>query len=165
MMGLNYQRIYGWRQKSLNLTHNPIGVANEDDLNLYAYVGNDPLDHVDPSGNYTDAMGDFYPGTKEEPGDFNPLTHPVATAAVLGASVATTACVVGGCECAALWALGNPVTATAVVVGGAEAAAGPALGPGNSPVTAAVQEAKALANTTTIVTQTNKAGALVTATG
>jgi len=50
MMGLNYQRIYGRRQKSLNLTRNPIGVANEDDLNLYAYVGNDPLDRTDPTG-------------------------------------------------------------------------------------------------------------------
>jgi len=78
------------------LQADPVGY--EADLDLYSYGGNDPLDRVDPSGKYDDAMGNYYPGTEELPGDFNPLEHPVATAGVLGATIAAPVCLAGGCE-------------------------------------------------------------------
>jgi RHS repeat-associated protein len=78
------------------LQADPIG--SKDDLNLYAYVYNDPMDRVDPSGNDSDAMGNYIPGTEQLPGEFNPLEHPGITLAVLAAPIAATACGAGGCE-------------------------------------------------------------------
>lgn len=102
----------------------PVGYG--DDLNLHAYVGNDPLNRVDPTGMYVDAMGNYYPDS--DPSDdvgynYNPLAHPGITATMMVAPLAAAAApgVVAG-------VIFNPLAATELTIAAGEVGAGDALG-------------------------------------
>ncbi|GAM99123.1 wall associated protein [alpha proteobacterium U9-1i] len=70
-------------------------------------------DCQDVSIGYVDLMGNYYPGTGPVPGnDFNPVEHPVITAAMMGGTVALVGCVAGGCEAIAVVAFRNLVGST-----------------------------------------------------
>jgi RHS repeat-associated protein len=64
--------------------------SSGESFNRYAYVGNDPLDHVDPTGEATDAMGNFAPAEGDEDSGihYNPY---VVTGAVLAAPIVAVA--------------------------------------------------------------------------
>ena len=93
-------------------------VGYQDQINLYAYVGDDPLNHNDPTGNETGSitcMGGACDGPQTS--NLDPQT---ARAGLLGMVVVYTAgvgCAVGGCE-AALASLARNVGAlkTAVAI-------------------------------------------------
>jgi hypothetical protein len=80
----------------------------------YSYVGNDPLDHTDPTGEAADALGNFYPAEDDEDSGgirYNPY---LVAGAVLALPIAATACVAGDCEAVAG---GGVVTAIKVAIG------------------------------------------------
>ena len=57
--------------------------------NRYAYSQNDPVNKADPNGHFVDPMGNWYPGTAEDPGyAYNPLANPGTTALMMAAPVA-----------------------------------------------------------------------------
>ena len=84
------------------LQTDPVGY--QDDLNLYAYVKNDPLDGLDPTGNDDSPWSMSQADARvREIHQTDPVFAAKADTALAGAVVAT-ACVVG-CPAAALWAL------------------------------------------------------------
>jgi len=118
----------------------------DDGFNLYAYVGNDPLNKTDPSGLCDDpwCLGQADARVREihqsDPAFAAKADKAMASVAV--ATVAVASCV-AGCEGALLWAVGNPATVSTLSVAAAEVAAGPGIGPGTSLVSVATQEANA----------------------
>jgi hypothetical protein len=56
--------------------------------NRYAYSGNDPVNKSDPNGHFVDPMGNWYPGTNEDPGyAYNPLANPGTTALMMATPI------------------------------------------------------------------------------
>ncbi|MDQ7247293.1 RHS repeat-associated core domain-containing protein [Dongia sedimenti] len=60
------------------INEDPIGLSGG--INLYAYVGGNPIGWTDPLGLYVDAMGGYYPDEPCPGFDYNPLEHPYITA-------------------------------------------------------------------------------------
>jgi RHS repeat-associated protein len=122
-------------------------VLYQDDLNLYAYVGNDPLDKSDPSGTenqraeYPEAYMNRPPDGPDTPEISNLKLAIGGGLAVLGTGGA--ACAAGACEALAGVALGK--VATAATVGGIVAGTDSALNK-NSPAAVAVDTLKGAAN-------------------
>jgi uncharacterized membrane protein YgcG len=56
--------------------------------NRYAYSDNDPVNKSDPNGHFVDPMGNWYPGTNEDPGyAYNPLANPGTTALMMATPI------------------------------------------------------------------------------
>ncbi len=95
-LGLYYYRAR-WYDPELGtfLETDPIGQL--DYINLYSYVGLNPLNATDPSGRdscgggYVDAMDNWYGGGSCPGYDYSPLSHPKTTASVLAAPITAAA--------------------------------------------------------------------------
>jgi hypothetical protein len=66
-------------------------VGYKDNLNLYTYVCNDPLDKTDSTGNATDAMGNFAPAEGDEIQGYNYNPY-LVVGAMMAAPIAAAAC-------------------------------------------------------------------------